>query len=55
LRSDNIPVRGNLTDLAGCGGVEGANVNFVVPSQEFICQATEEGNGWYNCTIPQQQ
>jgi len=32
--------------------LKGANVNFVVPSQEFICQATEEGNGWYNCTIP---
>ncbi|RLG20513.1 hypothetical protein DRN74_05300, partial [Candidatus Micrarchaeota archaeon] len=48
---DDIPLRGNLTDLAGCGGVESATVQFVVENNNYICSAIEEGNGWYNCTI----
>ncbi|RLI97718.1 MAG: hypothetical protein DRP00_03670, partial [Candidatus Aenigmatarchaeota archaeon] len=49
---DDLIIKGNLTDLAGCGGVENGTVDFIVPEKNYVCIGIEEGNGIYNCTIP---
>ncbi|MBI4181978.1 MAG: hypothetical protein HY520_03350, partial [Candidatus Aenigmarchaeota archaeon] len=49
----NITFRGRLAD--DCGPVEGAAVSFSAErnGQAFACPLTlEEGNGFYNCTVP---
>jgi len=49
---DNITIRGNLTDE--CGGVANASsLTFMVEEQSYVCSGVnDEGNGWYNCTVP---
>ncbi|RKX21714.1 MAG: hypothetical protein DRP45_12005, partial [Candidatus Zixiibacteriota bacterium] len=52
---DSLLIRGNVTDdcYATNGPLANATVEFTVPQQNYLCSPTDdEGNGWYNCTIP---
>ncbi|RLG87625.1 MAG: hypothetical protein DRO18_02980, partial [Thermoprotei archaeon] len=48
---DDIPLKGNLTDKAGCGGVAGGSVSFFTDTG-YECVASDLGDGNYTCTIP---
>ncbi|MFA6049565.1 MAG: hypothetical protein WC792_06500, partial [Candidatus Micrarchaeia archaeon] len=51
--TDGVLLRANLSDAGGCGLVGGATVKFVVATSggDYVCNAQDEGTGWYNCTI----
>ncbi|MEM2868492.1 MAG: hypothetical protein QXR84_08455, partial [Candidatus Bathyarchaeia archaeon] len=49
--TDNLLIRGYLTDRAGCGLVKGATVLFGIEGTDINCLATDEGNGYYSCII----
>ncbi|MEK6953896.1 MAG: hypothetical protein AABX01_02740, partial [Candidatus Micrarchaeota archaeon] len=48
---DNINFRANITDIGGCGLVNGSTV-LMAPDTSYTCNAVNEGNGFYNCTAP---
>lgn len=50
-RGELILIRGNVTD-EGLNLVSGASVNFTISNgtENFLCNALDEGNGYYNCT-----
>ncbi|UCC91533.1 MAG: hypothetical protein JSV39_04455, partial [Candidatus Aenigmatarchaeota archaeon] len=51
---DSLLIRGNVTDdCVGWNQTANATINFTVPQQNYFCTAVnDEGEGWYNCTIP---
>jgi|GEM_PF-3944686 hypothetical protein len=50
-RGEIVLLRGNVTDES-FNLISGATVTFVLSNgtQEYTCNALDEGNGWYNCT-----
>jgi hypothetical protein len=50
-RGELILIRGNVTD-EGLNLISGASVNFTLSNGtiEYVCNALDEGNGYYNCT-----
>lgn len=50
-RGEIVLLRGNVTDES-FNLISGATVTFVLSNgtQEYTCDALDEGNGWYNCT-----
>ena len=50
-RGEIVLLRGNVTD-DGFNLISGAIVSFILSNgtQEYACDALDEGNGWYNCT-----
>ena len=50
-RGEIVLLRGNVTD-EGFNLISGATVKFVLSNgtEEYTCDALDEGNGWYNCT-----
>lgn len=50
-RGENVLIRGNVTDEK-FNLLANASVVFIVSNgtEEYLCNALDEGNGWYNCT-----